>query len=320
MSGVILLLDDDIVTLGFLESVLTGAGFSCCTIADPKQALSIVCARPDIALVLSDIYMPDMTGLQFAEQLRSLNLTWPAPAVLLLTAHPTLQSAVDALRLGAIDFLAKPVLPSELVRVVTRVMDRVLRNRTEYASRKPDVELIIRQAEEIAGALRRLTQPADPPAPPSLVVYSSGGADKPVVNTPTIHSQWLKGRVSVLQAIDGLRKLRRHYDDHKLDDVAWDLLLEILLAEQKHIRLSVSALTISVQGVSSTTSLRRLTELTERNYIERIPDALDARREFVQLTSKARALLADYLQHADACLMDLRPSEQPKVRLAEPAR
>src|SRR5436305_14080606 len=101
MSGVILLLDDDTVTLSFLESVLTGAGFSCSTIADPRQALSVVRARPDIALVLSDIYMPDMTGLQFVQQLRSLDLNWPAPAVLLLTGHPTVQSAVDALRLGA---------------------------------------------------------------------------------------------------------------------------------------------------------------------------------------------------------------------------
>jgi CheY-like chemotaxis protein len=320
MSGVILLLDDDVVTLSVLESVLTGAGFTCSTIADPRQALSVVRARSDIALILSDIYMPDMSGLQFVEQLKSLDLTWPAPAVLLLTAQPTLQSAVDALRLGAVDFLTKPVRPSELVRVVTRVMDRVRRERAEFGSRKPDMELIIRQAEEIAGALRRFTQAQDQPARP-LLAYPPDDAGKQAKGRGNIQqAQWLKGRVSVLDAIDGLRKLRRQYDDHKLDDVAWDLLLEMLLAEQKHLRLSVSALTISIRSVSSTTSLRRVSELTERDYIERIPDACDARREFVQLTAKARELLADYLQHADSCLVDIRSAEQSKSRSAGPHR
>lgn len=319
MAGVILLLDDDAVTLSVLASVLTGAGFICSTIADPKQALSLVRAQSDIALVLSDIYMPDMSGLQFAEQLKSLDLSWPAPAVLLLTAHPTVQSAVDALRLGAVDFLTKPVRPTELVRVVTRVMERVQRERAEFGGRKPDMELIIRQAEEIAGALRRFTQVPDQSARP-LLAYPREDAEKPADNSVSIQAQWPKGRVSVLDAIDGLRKLRRQYDDHKLDDVAWDLLLEMLLAEQKHMRLSVSALTVSIQSVSSTTSLRRVSELTERNYIERIPDASDARREFVQLTTKARELLADYLQHADSCLVDIKFAEQSKSRSAGPNR
>jgi len=319
MSGVILLLDDDVVTLSILESVLTGAGFTCATIADPRQALSVVRTRSDIALVLSDIYMPDISGLQFVEQLKSLDLSWPAPAVLLLTAQPTLQSAVDALRLGAVDFLTKPVRPSELVRVVTRVMERVERERAEFGSRKPDMELIIRQAEQIAGALRRFTQTPDQ-APRPLLAYPADDSSKPANGSGRIQAQWLKGRVSVLDAIDGLRKLRRQYDDHKLDDVAWDLLLEMLLAEQKHMRLSVSALTISIRSVSSTTSLRRVSELTERDYIERIPDACDARREFVQLTAKARELLADYLQHADSCLVDIRSAEQSKSRSAGPHR
>ena len=319
MSGVILLLDDDAVTLSFLNGVLTGAGFTCSTLADPKQALSVVRARSDIALVLSDIYMPDMSGLQFVEQLKALDLSWPAPAVLLLTGHPTIQSAVNALRLGAVDFLTKPLRPSELVRVVTRVMERVRRERAEFGSKKPDMELIIRQAEEIAGALRRFTRaPEQPPRP--MAVYPAEDMDKPANDSGNIQAQWLNGRVSVLDAIDGLRKLRRNYDEHKLDDVAWDLLLEMLLAEQKHMRLSVSALTISIQSVSPTTSLRRVSELTERDYIERIPDAYDARREFVQLTAKARELLADYLQHADSCLVAIKSAEQSKSRPAGPHR
>src|SRR6185369_17555842 len=83
MSEEILLLDDDRTTLNFLESVLTRAGFTCATVSDPAEALAAVRARPEIAVVVSDIYMPGLTGLQFADQLKSLPLDWPAPAVLM---------------------------------------------------------------------------------------------------------------------------------------------------------------------------------------------------------------------------------------------
>ena len=82
MSEEILLLDDDPATLSFLEGVLTGAGFVCSTVSDPAQALLAVRARPQIALVISDIYMPGLTGLQFVDQLNSLTLDWRPPAVL----------------------------------------------------------------------------------------------------------------------------------------------------------------------------------------------------------------------------------------------
>lgn len=312
MSEEILLLDDDPATLSFLEGVLTGAGFSCSTVSDPSQALQAVRARREIALVVSDIYMPGLTGLQFVDQLNSLALDWRPPAVLLLTAHPTLESAVDALRLGACDFLTKPVRPGELVDVVRRALTRVRHARAEAGGKTPDVEILIRQAEEIAGALRRFTQPPEVRPGQEVTTVAPRSAEHLNGQHATIEAHWPKGRVSVLDAIEGLRKLRRHYDDHKLDDVAWDLLLEMLRAEQNQSRLSVSALTISIPGVSSTTSLRRVSELTARGYIERVPDARDGRRDFVRLTPKSRELLVDYLAHADLCLVDIRSSAEAR--------
>ncbi|MEP7247440.1 MAG: winged helix DNA-binding protein, partial [Gammaproteobacteria bacterium] len=195
-----------------------------------------------------------------------------------------------------------------LVDVVKRAVERDRRARAEAVKKSPDVEVLIRQAEEIAGALRRFTQPANAPraVPPARAVSAEDSNSR----RTTIDARWPTGRISVLDAIEGLRKLRRHYDDHKLDDVAWDLLLEILRAEQSQHRLSVSALTISIPGVSSTTSLRRISELTARGYVERVPDARDGRRDFVRLTHKARELLADYLANADSYVGDNQSVEQ----------
>ena len=274
MPDVVLLLDDDAAALNFLEGVLNGAGISCLTTSEPQQALTTVQSRPDITLIISDICMPTMNGIQFVDRLNSLSLQWRVPSVLFLTAHPTLERAVDALRLGAYDFLRKPVRPTELVEVVKRGLERVQRRRAAPAGSAPDVDRLIQQAGK---------------------------------QRPGVHGQ---GHVSVLDTIEGLHKLRLRYADHKLDELAWDLLLELLRAEQKHNRLSVSALAISFPDSPPTTSLRRISELTSGGYIEREPDVQDRRRDFLTLSPKAKALLEDYLTCAEAFLTEVRPDYQ----------
>jgi FixJ family two-component response regulator/DNA-binding MarR family transcriptional regulator len=290
MTDTVLLLDDDAAALNFLEEVLSAAGISCRTSSDPQQALAIVQDRPDIALIISDICMPTMNGIQFADRLNSLALQWRVPPVLFLTAHPTLERAVDALRLGAYDFLRKPVRPTELLEVVKRCLDRSQRRRSAPADSAPDVEKLIRQAER----------------------QRTGARGSPLPEGDAPGSQ---GHVSVLDTIEGLHKLRLRYADHKLDELAWDQLLELLRAGQKHNRLSVSALAISFPGTPTTTSLRRIGELTGAGYIEREPDAQDRRRDFLALTPKAHALLEDYLSCAEAFLAESRTENpaQPDV-------
>src|SRR5713226_3428557 len=271
MKEVILLLDDDLTTLTVLERALGGAGFNCCSSSDPKQALSIVAAKDEIAVVVTDLYMPHMNGLQFAQALSETPLGRPTPRVLLLTAQPSLESAIGALRGGACDFLVKPVSTTDLVAAVTRALDRARQDRLIHRGRAPDV-----------------AQHALPG-----VVEATGGR---------------KAKVPVLDTIERLRRLRSRYDEHKLDDVAWELLLELLRTEQGEHKLSVSALTISIPGVSATTSLRRIGELTARGYVDRVPDARDGRRDFVALTLKAHELLKDYLADVDRYLTDIHSS------------
>jgi CheY-like chemotaxis protein/DNA-binding MarR family transcriptional regulator len=274
MKEAILLLDDDLTTLTVLERALGGAGFNCCVSSDPKQALSIVAAKSEIAVVVTDLYMPHMSGLQFAQVLSETPLGRPTPRVLLLTAQPSLESAIGALRGGACDFLVKPVSTADLVAAVTRALDRARQDRLIHRGRVPDVAVAQQQ----------------PAAPGS------------------IESTGRRPKVPVLDTIEKLRRLRSRYDAHKLDDVAWELLLELLRTEQGEHKLSVSALTISIPGVSATTSLRRIGELTARGYVDRVPDARDGRRDFVALTTKAHELLKDYLADVDRYLTDIHSS------------
>lgn len=270
MKEVILLLDDDLTTLTVLERALGSAGFNCCCSSDPKQALSIVAAKDEITVVVTDLYMPHMNGLQFAQALSEAPLGRPTPRVLLLTAQPSLESAIGALRGGACDFLVKPVSAADLVAAVTRALDRARQDRLIHRGRAPDVaQHTLPGAAEVTGR---------------------------------------KAKVPVLDTIERLRRLRCRYDEHKLDDVAWELLLELLRTEQGEHKLSVSALTISIPGVSATTSLRRIGELTAHGYVDRVPDARDGRRDFLALTVKAHELLKDYLADVDRYLTDIHSS------------
>ncbi len=81
-----------------------------------------------------------------------------------------------------------------------------------------------------------------------------------------------------------------------LDDVAWDLVRELVRAERTAQRLSVSALSMVVEQVSSSTAVRRIQDLVRAGILLRSPDPSDARRDFVSLAPEMRTTLDQYLE------------------------
>jgi FixJ family two-component response regulator len=76
----------------------------------------------DIDLVISDLVMPEKTGLDLVEALR---LESPSLGVIMITGHATIESAVKAMKLGALDYIRKPLNPTEFKIVVHRALDQV---------------------------------------------------------------------------------------------------------------------------------------------------------------------------------------------------
>lgn len=302
MKGEVLLLDDDPTVLTICQGVLEGAGYRCHTASNAEQALAMVAGNEAVSVVLSDIYMPGMTGFQFVDRVNALPLHRPAPRVLLLTAQPSIQTAVEALRLGACDFLTKPVRPDDLLTAIERAMSRAAQDRMDQSMLSPEVARLIEQSQELTERLRRLatgndvTVTATRRAPQAAATPGAAAADP---------------ATSVIETIERLRQLRSKYAEHKLDDVAWDLLLDLARAERLHQRLSVSGLMISNSNVSSTTLLRRVNDLTARGFLARTPDPKDARRDFVSLTPKAHEVVTDYLEQANAYLSNLALPQGP---------
>ena len=287
----VLVIDDDPATLELVRSVLEANGYSCLTASGGEEALARIRSTPGIVIAISDISMPGMDGIALLKNVSSHPTSHPAPRVIFLTAYPRVDFAVAALRLGAVDFLTKPVRPQSLLRAVRVAVERVQRER-EIAE-IPGRAAIAQQAEALAAALRDWAR-------------SQGQEGAPGVGPPPSHPPAPETRAAgagdfALLGMDHLRRLRRLFPPlGDLDDVALDLLRELLRAERSGQRLSVSALTVSVEQVSSTTALRRTQELVKAGHIVRSADPLDARRDFVTLASEMRATLDQYLERVAA--------------------
>ncbi|MBN1668705.1 MAG: response regulator transcription factor [Anaerolineales bacterium] len=111
LPGNVLLIDDEANLRHTLTRVLQQAGCVVSSAADGQEALQIL-QNTSFDLVYLDIHLPDMNGLQVLQQIR---LSSPQLPVILFTAYASLQSALDAIRLGATDYLVKPIDPEVFV-------------------------------------------------------------------------------------------------------------------------------------------------------------------------------------------------------------
>lgn len=110
-AGHILIIDDEAPLRQTLARILQRAGYEVTTAESGELALSLI-ASTDFDLVYMDLRMPGMPGLQ---ALKLIHASHPDLPVVLFTAQPDLNSAVEALRLGATDYLLKPLQPQILM-------------------------------------------------------------------------------------------------------------------------------------------------------------------------------------------------------------
>jgi DNA-binding NtrC family response regulator len=113
----ILIVDDDPLSREFLIEAVSSLGYQPQGVSSASEALECVRKiQPD--LVLTDLRMPDMDGVQLIEALQQ---EFPGLPTVIVTAHGSVEAAVEALRLGAEDFLLKPVSPDTIELVFRRI-------------------------------------------------------------------------------------------------------------------------------------------------------------------------------------------------------
>ncbi|HEX9885099.1 MAG TPA: sigma-54 dependent transcriptional regulator [Longimicrobiales bacterium] len=118
MSARILVVDDDADAGRVLQVRLEHAGYEVATAESAEEALGRV-AKIDPALVITDLRMPGMSGLDLLEKLRS---ALPRVDVIVVTAHEDMTSAVEAMKAGAFDYLVKPLQMERVSALVARCL------------------------------------------------------------------------------------------------------------------------------------------------------------------------------------------------------
>jgi len=116
-SNILIVDDDDTVRLSYRRS-LEAANCNVEATTNGKSALEAL-ARNRFDVVLLDLRMPGMDGLSV---LKAIKGTWPKSEVVVITGYPTVESAKEAVRLGAYDYLAKPVGPAEVIEAASGAM------------------------------------------------------------------------------------------------------------------------------------------------------------------------------------------------------
>ncbi len=119
-SKPILIVDDEKNIRLTLSQALESVGIETDTAANGEEALARL-KEKEFGLMLLDIRMPGMDGMEVLRRLRKIR---PDIRVIMITAYGTIESAVEAIRLGAVDFLQKPFDPGQVRDLVSRVMDR----------------------------------------------------------------------------------------------------------------------------------------------------------------------------------------------------
>jgi two-component system, NtrC family, response regulator HydG len=116
----VLVVDDEANILEALQKVLSKEGFEVLTAGNGRQALEVLRRQP-IHVMITDLRMPGMTG---DDLLKAAKAITPEVEVIVMTAYGTVENAVEAMKLGAYDFVSKPLKRASVIAAVRKALDK----------------------------------------------------------------------------------------------------------------------------------------------------------------------------------------------------
>jgi DNA-binding NtrC family response regulator len=160
----ILVADDEVTSVAIMKKVLEDSGHTVSTVTDGKMALAKI-KQFEFDVLVTDFNMPGMNGIQLTKEVLELESDL---IVVLITAYATIKSCVEAIKLGAFDYLTKPINKEELVLTVNRGLEKVeiinenilLKQELEkseikdtafdYATTSPQIKSILKEVAKVA--------------------------------------------------------------------------------------------------------------------------------------------------------------------------
>ncbi len=203
MKTKILIVDDEVDALELMQDLFDSKGYYSVTAKNGLEALNKIReSEPDI--IISDIRMPEMDGMQLLEVVSNSYSQIP---VIMVTAHGTVETAVDAMKMGAKDYILKPLSLDEiLIKVENIAQMRNLKKENEYLRQKLesrfDFKNIIGQSEEITKLFKMIRDIA--PTNTTVLIHGDNGTGKELIanalhfNSPNVKRPFIKLNCGVL--------------------------------------------------------------------------------------------------------------------------
>jgi len=181
-GGTILVLDDEAQMLRSLDRMLSREGYQVLTASNGREGLEVLRHHPgEVDLALCDLKMGEMDGMEFVEAVRSL---YPDLETIIMTGYGTIEAAVEAMRAGAYDFLPKPFKRVQILKILSRALERrslVVENRRLRAQIQSHSSgrKIIGNSEEMRRVLELVSQVAASEA--TVLILGESGTGKEVI-------------------------------------------------------------------------------------------------------------------------------------------
>jgi DNA-binding NtrC family response regulator len=185
-EGRVLIVDDEANMRRVLSALVRRDGFETVEAQNGLVALEML-DEADIDAILTDLKMPHMNGLELLAEVRRRSRGIP---VIVLTAHGTIGSAVEALKRGAFDFLTKPFEPDEIRQVVTKaIATRKLEEAEIFAEADEDPDQLLLGQSPALCAVKQVIERVSPTMATVLISGESGTGKELVARSLHLHSE-----------------------------------------------------------------------------------------------------------------------------------
>lgn len=203
MKHRILIVDDESIVRDFISEVLLRMGYAPLAVEDGEKALDYL-RRSEFDIVITDMKMPGISGIDLLKKTLEL---WPDCRVIIITAFGTIEQAVGAMKMGAHDYITKPISPDHIEMVVSKALEyktlklenRVLRREI---SEKYSFENIIGKASSMKKVFELIQRAS--PADSTILISGESGTGKELVakaihyNSPRTGGPFIKMNCAAL--------------------------------------------------------------------------------------------------------------------------
>lgn len=291
----LLIVDDDPRALRIFRRILSQVDRHCLTFADAAGVIDALSRNPEVDVVLSDLRMPQTDGIELIRQVRALFKERRWLQFVLVTGQANMDTAISALRLEAVDYLFKPVMPHELLCAVHNAMQRTRRIRSRMAYSDESIKSerlseLARTAGLLAMDLLRVARAAQRQS------NDEHGVSREAAGSRVTEDARLSARsCEVLGLLSQLQDEKSRLFGAALpSDAAWEMLTELMVGQSENRRISVTSLCLASKA-PVTTALRRIEDLIDAKLVVRSRDPKDRRRSYVELSESGLRTMRQYL-------------------------